>query len=237
MPALTAQGVTDKEGIAEHIGRFLTNQYAAQLGVIFATQQARIEKDLNIEKGSKGLAVAKTFTEDDVKVAGMGLWNAIKSDVAGFVPTNVLAKAEHDAAQILLTPGPTTVGSAADLSRQLFGQLGWQDLLKSIHIGGPETSDQWHAEMRAASSLWGAGYRPGDLENELAREHSRGLAVSPPVFRGQSDWESRARELALPPQAPAAPQQVNVSGSATVDHTVDVHLHLDLDPALRATLS
>ena len=119
MPALTAQGVTDKEGIAEHIGRFLTNQYAAQLGVIFATQQARIEKDLNIEKGSKGLAAAKTFTEDDVKVAGMGLWNAIKSDVARFVPTNVLAKAEHDAAQILLTPGPTTVGSAADLSRQL----------------------------------------------------------------------------------------------------------------------
>lgn len=41
VPALAAQGVTDKEEIAEHIGRFLTNQYAAQLGVIFATQKTQ----------------------------------------------------------------------------------------------------------------------------------------------------------------------------------------------------
>jgi hypothetical protein len=82
MPALKAQGITDKEGIAEHMGRFLSNQYAAQLGVIFATQSPRIEKDIALKKSAGDLGAAKAFTQDDVKIAGMGLWNAIKSDIA-----------------------------------------------------------------------------------------------------------------------------------------------------------
>jgi hypothetical protein len=101
------------------------------------------------------------------------------------------------------------------------------DLFKSIRIGGPQTSEQWHADMRANSSLWGAGYRPGDLEQETARETARALSRSPAAFRGASDWEARSQSLVLPPQPappPPGPQAVNVTGRAQVEHEVTVRI-------------
>jgi hypothetical protein len=82
-----------------------------------------------------------------------------------------------------VTPSP---GPHPDLGGDAAADLkGWRDLFSSIRIGGPQTSEQWHADMRANSSLWGAGYRPGDLEQETARETARALSRSPQSFRSQ----------------------------------------------------
>ena len=53
--------------------------------------------------------------------------------------------------------------------------------------------------MRANSSLWGAGYRPGDIEQEMARERARGLSSS-------------------------GPQSVTVSGQADINHEIVVRV-------------
>jgi hypothetical protein len=123
-----------------------------------------------------------------------------------------------------VTPSP---GPHPDLGADAAADLkGWRDLFSSIRIGGPQSSEAWQADMRANSSLWGAGYRPGDLEQELARERARGLSSSLPAFRGASDWEVKSQGLTLPPQAqqPAAPASVNVTGAATVDHEITVRI-------------
>jgi hypothetical protein len=131
-----------------------------------------------------------------------------------------------------VTPSP---GPHPDLGGDAAADLkGWRDLFSSIRIGGPQTSEQWHADMRANSSLWGAGYRPGDLEQETARETARALSRSPQSFRGASDWEVKSQGLTLPSQAqqPAAPASVTVNGQAQVEHEITVRI--EASPLLQA---
>ena len=85
----------------------------------------------------------------------------------------------------------------------------WMDFFSSLRVGGPQSSDDWHSQMRAGASLWGAGYRGGDLDAEAAREHARAAAAS-----GQGS------------------QSVSVSGQASVDQTL--HIDISLDAGLRA---
>ena len=96
-----------------------------------------------------------------------------------------------------ITPSP---GPHPDLGTDAAADLkGWGDLFRSIRIGGPQTSEDWRAGMRANSSLWGAGYRPGDIEQEMARERARGLSSS-------------------------GSQPVNVSGQADINHEIVVRV-------------
>jgi hypothetical protein len=92
------------------------------------------------------------------------------------------------------------------------------DALRSIRIGAPRwdssqgAADTWHTGMKSDKFLWGAGYRGGDLEAEMARERSRGLATS----------------------TGAAPASVSVSGQAAVAQTFNIDV--TLNPALQAKI-
>lgn len=143
----------------------------------------------------------------------------------------MLAKVAHDAAQILLTPGPTTAGSITDFARQLFPDRNRSNLMERYGQGqAPTTEDIIRPPSRHAL---GKSYR---IQAAMIadREAARGAALM--ALPAIPDWESRARELTLPPQAPAAPASVTVNGQANVEHTVRVDVHVDLDPELRAKI-
>ena len=66
LPALAAAGITAKEDI-ENVGAVLASKRTTGQALgIFATQWARIQKDLAMEKGAKGLEAADVFMNKDV---------------------------------------------------------------------------------------------------------------------------------------------------------------------------
>ena len=77
LPALHKAGVTDPHDIQERIARVFSNQVAAQLVSLFATQQSRIEKDKALSKGARGLEAADDIASKDPKVA----WEALQRQV------------------------------------------------------------------------------------------------------------------------------------------------------------
>jgi hypothetical protein len=76
LPALIKAGVTEKEDILARVGALFQNQQAAQLVGILAAQQARIDKDIGIKRGAKGLNSAYDFQSNDPSIAWQGLKNA-----------------------------------------------------------------------------------------------------------------------------------------------------------------
>jgi hypothetical protein len=252
LPALKAHGITDAKEIGEHIGRF-TDQYAGQIMTMYATQPARVAKDLALEKGAPGLGAAKTFAEEDVLIAGEGLWNAIKSDIAGFVPADLLAKAAHESAGVLLTQPPSMAATGEDLAKQLraaLGQPSRAELLERYGQGpAPTIEDITREPSRHAL---GEARRIQD-EMEKDREAARGAALM--AMPSAADAEA-ARKLAAASALPVRPAQmaapgpqainiapmaagsqhvdVGVNGQAQVEQTL--HLDISLDPALRAVI-
>jgi hypothetical protein len=237
LPALEAKGITSSDEIAARIGQLFSNRNAANLVTQIALQQQKLEKNATLWSDAQGLRATDLLGSKDATTAFSGAANAVTRAIAQQFDTDVYGQIGAAVSKALgwLTPAPmphTDLG--ADAATDL---KGWTDFFRSIKIGGPQTSEQWHSDMRAASSLWGASYRPGDLDQEMARETARAIASSPPAFRGASDWESRSGVLSMPSagaQQPPGPQEVNVSGQAEVEHTI--HVDVTLDPDLRAKI-
>ena len=234
LPAMAAKGITGDNEIAARIGQLFSNRNAANLVTQIALQQKKLEKNAGLWNLAEGLKASDLLGSRDAMTALSGVGNSITRAIAQWYDPDLFGQLGGAVNKALgsLTRAPSHRG---DLSEDLaIDAKGWTDLFKSIRVGGPQTSEQWRADMRANASLWGAGYRPGDLEQELAREHGRAASSSPAAFRGASDWEVRSQGLTMP--APAAPQQqtVSVSGQADVSHTI--HLDVTLDPALRAKI-
>ncbi len=68
IPALAKKGVTDPSKIQEIIAAISSQQTTAQMMAIFATQQARIEKDKELVAGAKGGSAAEDYQKNDPKV-------------------------------------------------------------------------------------------------------------------------------------------------------------------------
>lgn len=68
LPQLTKKGVTDPGQIQEVIAALASQQTAAQMMSIFATQSGRIEKDKHLVDGAKGVDAAELFQANDPKV-------------------------------------------------------------------------------------------------------------------------------------------------------------------------
>jgi hypothetical protein len=68
IPQLAKKGVTDPAKIQEVIAAMASQQTTAQMMSIFATQQARIEKDKHLVEGAKGVEAAELFQQSDPKV-------------------------------------------------------------------------------------------------------------------------------------------------------------------------
>ena len=73
LPALQKHGITDKGQIQAVIGTIFQQATAAQMAGIFATQQARIQKDWNLVHGAQGSEAADVFMSKDPFVA----WKAV----------------------------------------------------------------------------------------------------------------------------------------------------------------
>ena len=79
LPALQSAGITDREGMAARIGAMFQNQMATQMVLLLATQQSRIDKDLALLSGARGLSAAHDYMMSDPHVALQGLTNAVTS--------------------------------------------------------------------------------------------------------------------------------------------------------------
>jgi phosphotransferase system IIB component len=82
LPALKAHGITSKEEIQAVIGTMFQQATAAQMVGIFATQQARIEKDWRLVEGSKGLEAADIYQGKDPFIAMQGVTEQFKNLLA-----------------------------------------------------------------------------------------------------------------------------------------------------------
>ncbi|NEW96646.1 hypothetical protein [Rhodopseudomonas sp. BR0G17] len=69
IPHLAKKGITDPSAIQEVIAAMASQQTTAQMMAIFATQQARIEKDKHLVEGAKGVEAAELYQKNDPKVA------------------------------------------------------------------------------------------------------------------------------------------------------------------------
>jgi hypothetical protein len=69
----TKKRITDPQEIQAILGTIFQKGTAAQMAGIYATQQARIEKDWNLVKGAKGLESAETFMDKDPFTAYKGV--------------------------------------------------------------------------------------------------------------------------------------------------------------------
>lgn len=68
IPALAKKGITEPSKVQEVIAAMASQQTTAQMMSIFATQQARIEKDKHLVEGAKGGEAAELFQKNDPKV-------------------------------------------------------------------------------------------------------------------------------------------------------------------------
>ena len=78
LPALAAHGVTTKEDIANVTATMAGKRTTGQAMGIFATQGSRIEKDLAMTAGAKGLESAETFVSRDPMMAWEGVTEQFK---------------------------------------------------------------------------------------------------------------------------------------------------------------
>jgi hypothetical protein len=79
LPALAKKGVVDPDKIQQVISTLFSKSTAAQMVGIYATQQARIEKDARMVEGSKGLEAADLLSRKDPRIAWDGLKNSVGS--------------------------------------------------------------------------------------------------------------------------------------------------------------
>ena len=114
MPALTRNNIVTPEQISQHLSKFLSNKYAAQLGLIYATQQASIEKDLVMEREAHGGSSAKDFLARDPLLASKALSNTVTNLIAANTPSgNSIARIEN-----VLTKGVQQLGEAARFGKE-----------------------------------------------------------------------------------------------------------------------
>jgi hypothetical protein len=73
LPHLAAHGVTSRERIADVVASMSGKRTTGQAMGIFATQQARIDKDLANERRAKGLDAAQMFMNKDPLMAWQGV--------------------------------------------------------------------------------------------------------------------------------------------------------------------
>jgi hypothetical protein len=251
LPALEAKGITSSDEIAARIGQLFSNRNAANLVTQIALQQQKLEKNATLWSDAQGLRATDLLGSKDATTAFSGVGNAVTRFIAQQFDTDIYGQIGAAVTKAFgsLTPAPmphTDLG--ADAATDL---KGWADFFRSIKIGGPETSEQWHADMRAAKSLWDADYRSDDLDQEMARERARGFSASPLIVADRPElesaretaranalspnlWDMRTRQLTPPEERAPSTQEINVSGQAQVDHVV--HLEVTLDPELRAEI-
>ena len=169
MPALTQNNILTPEQISEHLSKFLSNKYAAQLGLIYATQQPSIEKDLTMEGEAKGGASAKDFLAHDPLLASKALSNTLTNLIAANTPSgNSIAGLEN-----VVTKGLQQLGEAARFSKEhnFFSDLktdleGWKGFLTFARISRrPVSAERDEVEgpqpRRSFSSRGSAGYDRG----------------------------------------------------------------------------
>jgi len=82
LPALTKHGITKPDEIQAVLATIFQQGTAAQMAAIFATQQARIEKDWALVHGAKGLEAADTFQAKDPFIAWAGVNEQFKNLLA-----------------------------------------------------------------------------------------------------------------------------------------------------------
>jgi hypothetical protein len=82
LPALNKAGVTSREDILGRIPQLFQNQITGQLIGLLLTQQPRIEKDIRMLSGAKGLEAADIYGAKDLGVQVQGFKNAVSNSTA-----------------------------------------------------------------------------------------------------------------------------------------------------------
>jgi len=197
MPSMAANGVAGPEGIRRTIDRIFENQNASYLGLAYATQQSRIEKDLGKERGGHGGDAAKILTEQDPLIGREAMWNSIEGMIARTVPTDFLEKVFRLSAGIASTTSP------ASLSGE-------------------------HLTPAEGKALPMAHFDEG--------RDPRSPSAGPFAYYPRAESPGRIMPARPVTPTPGLQQQVDVHGSAEIEHTVRVDVRVDLSPELRAKI-
>jgi hypothetical protein len=120
LPALAAHGITSKEQIANVTSTIASKRTTGQAMGIFATQQQRIEKDLAMTGGAKGLEAADTFVAHDPMMA----WAAVTKQFENLLAVAGGPLAEPAAQGLNLLAGAITALERAAVSHPLGGAAG-----------------------------------------------------------------------------------------------------------------
>lgn len=147
LPHLAAKGVTDPAKIQEVIAAIASQTTTAQMMSIFATQQARIQKDAALSQGAKGRESAQLYQEHDPKIAAKA----------------VTAQAEN----LLGNLGKPMAGPATKGLNWLASGLSWAAENADKHPDKAVPAATWGTAMLGAMaadgahSLWGKVFGGG----------------------------------------------------------------------------
>lgn len=209
MPALEKHGISSSDEVAAEVSKLFPNRTAGQFVSEVSTQGQKLAK--NAENWRKAMAdeAADVLAKTDINAAASGFGNRLKNMISERIPTDALATGMSSLGSLFsfLTPAPREQhGIMEDLKTDL---KGFKDALWPIHIG-PLGYEKWHnpdadAQRHVWDANWNARYFPGEASADMARERSRGMALSGLGSAGH-----------------AAAQDVNVTGEATVHVPISV---------------
>jgi hypothetical protein len=255
LPAFDKAGIKDKDEQLREIGVLFQSQRAGQLVDLLATQQPRIEKDTALLANAKGLSAADQAIREDPGLAWTGLKSSIDSLVGATGESVKFAGAVTDAAQAIsrftegLTretqaqakgaPSPAGEDERRRLNRLMFGEdstEGGLDLIKQ-KLGWLMHPSEWMPKPpedpgQAARERQFHALNPTGLPGQNVPPVPPASLIALPPIPGRDVHSPSLGEHAYYPPAP--PQSVNVTGQATVEHTVRVEV--TLDPDLRAKI-
>ncbi|MCJ2016952.1 hypothetical protein MKK84_05850 [Methylobacterium sp. E-065] len=188
VPALEKHGLTSPERMQETIGHIFSNQVAAQLVSMFATQQSRIEKDKVLVQGAGGLKEADRFQHEDPMIA----WQSVKAQAENLA----VAVGGFRAAAGALNATSEALAAATRLVEQGPGRA--QAALDEHEAARKRGEDVMLAPSNIARLNDLLGDPDGNTSPEMAQARQEKLARDAiEAKRAQLDAEKGSRQQAL----------------------------------------
>jgi hypothetical protein len=191
IPALEAHGYKSDDEMQAEIAKLYPNRTAGQFVSQIVGQRSKMEKNAALWQKSMSDEAADVLTKSDINAATSGFGNRVENLIASNIPADALAKLVNAATAVISTTVPTNRNILADLEKGL----------PPIAAAARERTDAALTDADLERSRRSRmTYHPGGWVDDP--EAARGRALSHLIEGGHA--------------TAAPPQEVNVTGQATV---------------------